>query len=110
MDVGVGVTAVSDLAKTGTVALRGNYPNPFGHFTTLRFSLARPSQVGLEVYDVQGRMVSQQDLGVMTAGDHHAAFGAPGLVTGLYLYRLKVSDPPGGSPGSVLSGKMMFVK
>lgn len=110
MDVGVGVTAVSDLAKPGTVALRGNYPNPFGHFTTLRFSLARPSRVGLEVYDVQGRMVSQQDLGVMTAGDHHAAFGAPGLVTGLYLYRLKVSDPSGGSPGSVLSGKMMFVK
>ncbi|HEY3296140.1 MAG TPA: hypothetical protein VGL38_11945, partial [bacterium] len=46
------------------------FPNPFNPTTTLSFTLPASSEVKLEVFDVLGRSVYQQNLGRLTAGEH----------------------------------------
>jgi len=75
----------------------------------LRFSLARASRVGLEVYDVGGRRVSMHDLGIREAGAQEAVFKAHGLSSGLYFYRLNILDPESSSTVRTLSGRMLLV-
>jgi len=92
------------------LALLGNYPNPFRSLTTIRYALAAPGEVALEVYDLQGRLVVKRALGLQTAGEHRVTFSNPGMRTGVYLYRVRVMDPLGGSQRATLSGKMLLVK
>lgn len=85
--------------------LLGNYPNPFNPSTTIKFQIARASEVVLDVYDLLGRLVNSQSLGVRQAGDHSVSFNAAGLASGSYFYRLK-----NVTTGATLLGKMMLMK
>lgn len=84
-------------------ALHQNYPNPFNPSTTIAFTLARRSQVSLQVIDVLGRTVTREDLGILPAETHEIRFNAEGMASGVYFYRI-VTDF--GSE----SKKMMLVK
>jgi len=86
-------------------ALLGNYPNPFNPSTTIKFQLAKQSEVVLDVFDVLGRVVNSQTLGVRQPGDHSVSFNAAGLASGSYFYRLKMV-----STGATVLGKMMLMK
>ncbi len=75
-----------------TLLLRAT-PNPFHAGLTVRFELATPSQVDLEVYDVAGRHVQTLASGPMAAGSHayewkSTAAAAPVLGAGIYFIRL----------------------
>ncbi len=70
-----------------------NVPNPFNPSTEIRFNLPRDGRAEVRIYDVSGRLVSQLDGGLMTAGasaltwngvDHRGA----GVRSGLYFYQL----------------------
>ncbi len=71
--------------------LYGNYPNPFNPSTTIKFSMSKASNVRLEVFDVLGRLVAVQDLGVRQAGDQEVEFNGLKLASGVYTYRLRTS-------------------
>ena len=86
-------------------ALLGNYPNPFNPTTNIKFQVAKAGEVSLEVYDVLGRVVSSQSLGVQAPGQHTVPFNAVSLASGSYFYRLKMV-----SSGAILTGKMMLLK
>jgi outer membrane protein assembly factor BamB len=45
-----------------------NYPNPFNPETWMPFRLARDGKVVIRIYDVQGRLVRELDLGMLEAG------------------------------------------
>ena len=90
--------------------LLGNYPNPFRSLTTVRYALPAASQVTLEVFDPQGRLVVTRALGTQSPGLHQATFSNPGLRAGIYLYRLRTADPLSGTERASLSGKMLLVK
>jgi hypothetical protein len=92
------------------LALLGNFPNPFRSLTTIRYALAAASDVSLEVFDTQGRLVAKRGLGTQAAGAHHATFSNPGLRAGLYLYRLRAADVMSGENRASLTGKMLLVK
>ena len=64
----------------------------------------------LEVFDLQGRLVVKRALGTQTPGPHQATFSNPGLRAGIYLYRMRASDPLSGAERASLSGKMLLVK
>jgi hypothetical protein len=85
--------------------LLGNYPNPFNPSTTIKFVMPQRSDVSLEVFDVLGRLVSTQNLGVRQAGTHEVRFDASSLASGMYQYRLTMTE----TQKSVV-GKMMLVK
>ncbi len=72
----------------GVLELQQNYPNPFNPATQLRFTLAEPSAVRIEVSDVQGRLVSVIDEGVLGTGAHQVMFDGSNLASGVYLYRV----------------------
>ncbi len=107
MDPSAVITAV-DETKAGVperFALIGNYPNPFNPSTTIKFVLPQTSDVTLEVFDVLGRRVATQALGVQQPGEHTVQFNAARLASGMYNYRLTMET----TQASVV-GKMMLLK
>jgi len=107
MDPNAVVTAIGqdNAVAPREFKLLGNYPNPFNPTTTIKFVMPQRSQVTLEVFDVLGRLVSTQSLGVREAGDHVVSFNAANLASGTYNYRLRME-----SNQSTLVGKMMLLK
>jgi len=83
--------------------LSQNYPNPFNPATTIQFSLAKPSNVTLIVYNVLGQRVASLANGFMNAGLHSVLFDASALSSGVYYYRLEAGP-------FTKSAKMMLVK
>jgi subtilisin family serine protease len=97
------VSPTTKPALPSSVALRGNYPNPFNPSTTILFDLASPSQVRLQVFDILGRSVATLLNQPLTAGSHSAVFDGSGFASGVYLIRLEA--------GTVtLSSKMVLMK
>jgi len=107
MDPTVVVTDVADAGQglPAEFALLGNYPNPFNPSTSIKFQMAQQSEVTLKVYDVIGRQVSEQSLGVRSPGQHAVRFDASSLASGTYFYRLEMV-----SNHATLVGKMMLLK
>jgi hypothetical protein len=103
-------TDVPDVVGADRLALLGNFPNPFRSLTTIRYALAAASDVSLEVFDMQGRLVTRRGLGTQAAGSHTATFSNPGMRAGLYLYRLHAADVLSGQSRASLTGKMLLVK
>jgi len=94
----------------GRFALLGNSPNPFRATTMIRFSLARASDVELEVYDIQGRLVTSRSLGLEPPGKVEAPFTPLGVRPGLYLYRIRTLDPETQKETASLPGKMLVLR
>jgi len=94
----------------GIFLLEQNYPNPFNPSTLVRYHLAAPAQVRLEVFDLAGRRVALLAEGLRQAGAHEARFapGEAGLPGGCYFCRLLIS--PGDGPGRTLTRKMLYLK
>lgn len=91
------------------VSLLGNRPNPFRDLTSVFFTLARPAEVRLEVFDLQGRHVASRDYGRQAAGTSHVTFEADGLKSGLYDYRLLVTED-GAGPAATMTGRMLITR
>ena len=85
-------------------------PNPFRTSTTLRYQLGASSRVELVVFDAQGRVVHRRDLGVQGAGEQHLPLVGLNAKTGVYLYRLRMTDPVSGGEQAALSGRMLVVR
>jgi hypothetical protein len=65
------------------------HPNPFNPSTTVHYTLARPMQVELSVYNLLGQQVRTLAFGLQDAGDHSAPFMAGELASGVYVVELK---------------------
>ena len=83
-------------------ALLSNYPNPFNPETWIPYQLAKPADVRLTIYDINGRIVRILALGHQRAGMYHGrsraaywdgrnAVGEP-VASGVYFYTLKAGD------------------
>jgi hypothetical protein len=86
-----------------TIALQGNFPNPFNPSTTIRFDLSSPVQVRLSVFDLLGREVGTLVDAPMTAGTHDVQFNGSGIASGVYIIRLQANS-------EVRTSKMMLLK
>lgn len=91
-----------------SLQLEQNYPNPFNPETSIRFQLARDSEVRLEVFSITGQRVRSLISSKLPAGAYRITFdgrddaGRP-LASGLYLYKLR-------SNHEVVSKKMLIVR
>ena len=94
------------LRETETVpkatALLANYPNPFNPETWIPYQLAKPADVTLTIYNVDGAFVRTFALGHQPAGMYHTPYraaywdgrntvGEP-VASGLYFYTLTTDD------------------
>ena len=82
--------------------LLANYPNPFNPETWIPYQLAKPAEVSISIYAIDGKLVRALDLGHQRAGmyqsraraaywDGRNAVGEP-VASGVYFYTLSAGD------------------
>jgi hypothetical protein len=82
----------------GAVAsLAQNHPNPARAGTDIRFVLAFPAEVELEIFDVSGRRVATLAEEPLDEGPHLRSWdlkdgSGNAVASGVYFYRLKAAD------------------
>jgi len=79
------------------VVLHQNVPNPFNPSTVIRYDLASPSRVELQIYDLAGHLVQTLRSGDEPAGRHEVSWqgrdaSGRSLATGVYFYRLRAGN------------------
>lgn len=85
-----------------------NYPNPFNPETSIKFGLKAAGHVTLTVYNSTGQMVKKLIDQDMTAGNHSISFIADGMTSGVYIYRIMVTNSEGNQFQAVR--KMILMK
>ena len=103
-------TGIDDDETTKPVAfgLKQNYPNPFNPETTIDFSLDKPAEIRLEVFNLLGQRVDQLAAGFYQTGTYSVIWSARGsdgseLPSGIYFYTLS-------SGSNFESGKMILLR
>jgi len=86
-----------------TYMLSQNYPNPFNPTTNISFSLDKPMDISLEIFNIVGQKVKTLASGHHTAGVHEYTWNASNVSTGVYFYRLVTEE-------AVETKKMVLMK
>ncbi len=79
------------------------FPNPCNTASVLSFSLPMPGWVRLELFDLQGRIVTELVNEWMDPGQYQASFDGSDMPSGIYVWKLK-------APNSTLAGKIVLLK
>jgi len=95
-----------------------NYPNPFNPVTTIRFDLAKNSDVKIRIYDILGREVRTLVNEFKNAGAYEVKFDASNIASGTYFYKIEArqagssTGDPSSSSGQAFVDikKMVLVK
>ena len=92
-----GATPATSTASTGFDIA---YPNPFRTSVGLHFSIARSADIGVDVYDLQGRLVRSIEQPAAAAGEHVLVWdgrdaAGHGVESGVYLARYKAGSLTG---------------
>ena len=82
--------------------LLANYPNPFNPETWIPYNLAKPADVRVSIYAVNGHLIRMLDLGHQAAGVYRSRSRAAywdgrneygeRVASGLYFYTLTAGD------------------
>jgi hypothetical protein len=72
--------------------LEQNFPNPFNPTTTIQFSLPKPGDVTLKIFNLLGEEVKTLADEYREAGKHSVQFNADNLSSGIYFYQIKAGN------------------
>ncbi|MDD5582167.1 MAG: T9SS type A sorting domain-containing protein [Candidatus Marinimicrobia bacterium] len=86
-----------------TFTLGSAYPNPFNSMTTIQFFLPEEIDVILNIYDINGRLITQLINQHMPAGYHTITWDATPFSSGIYFAQLQTR-------GDVKVRKLMLMK
>jgi hypothetical protein len=88
------VTQVDERAKKpNRFVLHQNYPNPFNEETIIAFELEHPSPVTLTIFDLLGNEIQTLvNHKIYQEGSHVIRLNNHTITSGVYIYRLKVSN------------------
>jgi hypothetical protein len=87
-----------------------NYPNPFNPVTKIKYSLGNASYVRLEVFDISGKLVSILKNDYEKGGVHNINFDGTNKSSGIYIYRISVTENAEATNGSIEIKKMVLIK
>ncbi|GAB5407719.1 MAG: hypothetical protein BalsKO_00840 [Balneolaceae bacterium] len=82
----------NDFDTPSGIQLFQNYPNPFNPETTISFQLDKPTELSLEIYTIDGRLVQTLANSRYLSGTHSIRFDASSLSSGMYFYWLKTEN------------------
>jgi hypothetical protein len=93
-EFGLFPVSVNDITgdPAGGYRLGQNYPNPFGHLTTIKYSIPREGTVSIKIYNMRGEEVTTLINRQKPAGSYEITFDAAGLPDGVYYYTLRSGD------------------
>jgi hypothetical protein len=69
-----------------------NYANPFNPSTLIRYSIAKKSQVELEVFNINGEKTRSLVSSIQERGDYFVEFDRSDLSSGIYIYRIQIGN------------------
>ena len=84
------LTGIEDDIVIEEGAVTQNFPNPFSTTSSFSVTLDNPSNLTLEISNLMGQRVYQEDLGRMPAGTHPVTIDATNLDAGVYFYTIKI--------------------
>ncbi len=87
---GIGLNGENAVPKK--FALYDNYPNPFNPSTTIRYAIAKPVEVKLNVYNLLGERVASLVNTRQEPGYYNVTFDSRGLASGVYFFSLQAGD------------------
>jgi hypothetical protein len=89
-----GIVAVKEEESSvpSSFSLSQNYPNPFNPTTTIKYSIAKPSNVSMKIYNILGQEVATLVNQHQVAGNYMATFNATPFASGVYFYRLNTGS------------------
>jgi hypothetical protein len=99
---------VKAMADPEKFRLFNNYPNPFNPATNIRYSLEKPSQVRLTIYNLLGQEIKIMVDSFQANGEYSLVWDSTDernnpVSSGMYLYRLETE-------GCAFQKKMILVK
>jgi endo-1,4-beta-xylanase len=94
--------------KSSGIHLEQNYPNPFGSYTTIKFSISESAKVSLKIYDMLGKEVTTLVNEDLPAGEYTITWNAENangskLENGTYFNRLVAGS-------EVITNYMLLIK
>jgi len=91
-----GIFSISGLSEIesgpGRISLDSAYPNPFNPTTTISFGLPVDSEVSIQIYNLQGRVVETLASQFMQAGYHSVVWNADNYSSGVYFVKMATGD------------------
>lgn len=90
-------------------SLQQNYPNPFNPSTTIRYGLPFRSRVRLTIFNMLGQLTATLADEEVDAGYYQIQWN-PGVVSGLYFYRLEAVSVSNRNKRFVDVKKMILLK
>ena len=85
-------TGVEDKILPTTYFLYNAYPNPFNPTTVIEYDIAELSDVKLNIFDTQGKIIRVLVDKKQTAGTYRVTFNASQLPSGVYFYTLRTNN------------------
>lgn len=86
------LASLQDGRQPESAELLGSYPNPFYGTTTIRMNLAQAETGKLEVFDLQGRLMTRLASGEQPSGLNTYNWDARDAASGLYLVRWRTAQ------------------
>ena len=89
-----GVTGNQQVGNTlpAKFSLYQNYPNPFNPATTIKYDIAKNSDVKIALYDILGREVQILVNQFLNAGTYEVNLDASNIATGTYFYKISAGS------------------
>ena len=87
--------------------LKQNYPNPFNPVTNIQFNISEKSNIKLEIYSSNGKLVLDAVNEVKGAGEYNLKLDAANYPSGVYYYKLSAVSVSGNK--NYLSTKKMVL-
>ena len=91
-------------------ALFQNYPNPFNPSTTIKYSLVNTGFVRLVLHDLLGKELKILVNEIKHFGNHELIFDGSDLISGVYFYDLKITNPENGKIQFTQARKLTLIK
>ena len=93
----------NEKANLNNFNLIKNFPNPFNNMTSINFSLTKSCYVKLDIFDLNGRLVTTLIAENLSAGNHVVKWSPKNCASGIYCSLLKIG-------GSYFKNKMLNLK
>jgi len=82
----------SQKIEQSTLASVTHYPNPFKDEVTLEFNLQTDAEAQIIVSDVNGRTISQIEVGNLTRGIQTHSISTQDWISGIYFYQVQIRE------------------
>jgi hypothetical protein len=93
-----------------SIQLYGNYPNPFNPSTTIKFAIPETGDVNISIYNTLGEEMKSVNLSNKNAGELEYSFNATSFPSGVYFYKITLSNSATSINYLSKIGKMILLK